>query len=272
MAKQAGKLKAKKKKWFKVLSPSFLGEKPVAELLAEDISKLVGKKVTFNLMQVTKDFHHQDSNIMLLITNTSGQLLKTSFVRFLTSLSSIKRNARRKRDRIDVRNVIRTKDNIKAVIKVVLITQKNTAKSVQTQIRKVVSEHLNEVFKSKTLSDIAHDIIRNKLQKEMVPLVKKVYPVKSIIIREFGYADRKEAVVDNKVESKAEKQKKIEEDTKPEIKEDMKEQKAEPTVEAKSKKENKKQSGKTESEKKKTEKKAKTGKEKEDSKEEKQKK
>jgi ribosomal protein S3AE len=137
-------------------------------------------------MQITKDFHHQDSNVMFKIIGTSGQTLKTKFLKFSTSLSSIKRNARRRRDRIDMRVEFKTKDDISAFIKVVLITQRNTTRLIRSQIQNVVKEYLKVVSNSKNFSLIANDIIRNKLQREMVPKVKKIYPVKSIIIREYG--------------------------------------------------------------------------------------
>jgi len=197
MAKSTGKLKAKKKKWYSLVSPDFLGHKTVAELLSEDISKLVGQKVTLNLMQVTKDFHHQDSNVMFKIVGTSGQTLKSKFIRFSTSLSSIKRNARRRRDRIDMRTEFVTKDDISVYLKVVLITQRNTTRLIRSEIQKVVLAYLKEISKNKNFTVIANDIIRNRLQRDLVPKVKKIYPVKSIIIREYGIKDENIEVEDN---------------------------------------------------------------------------
>lgn len=227
MAKRASKLKVKKKRWYSLISPDFLNHKPVAELLSDDISKLVGKKVTINLMQVTKDFHHQDSAIMLKIVGTSGQTLKSKFLRLSTSLSSIKRNARRRRDRIDLKTEIKTKDDVSAYIKVVLITQRNTTRLIRSEIQKVAIAFLKEIAKTRTFTMIANDAIRNKLQREMVPKVKKIYPVKSIIVREYGIKEGDiESDLDEETPEKiTEEQEKAEISKEEEVKEDVSKEK-----------------------------------------------
>jgi ribosomal protein S3AE len=186
MAQETGKLKVKKKRWYPLLPPVFLNQRPVAELMSEDISTLVGKKMTINLMQITKDFRHQDSSVLIKISGTSGQQLKSDFVKFETSLNSIKRNVRRRRDRIDVRVIFKTKDDVTAFIKIVMVTSRNTPRMIRTKARKAVEKFILKIGKTRTFIDIAGDIVKNKLQKEIPPEVKSIYPIKNINVREYG--------------------------------------------------------------------------------------
>jgi small subunit ribosomal protein S3Ae len=207
MAKTNQKLKAKKKKrWFSLMPPSFFNQKPIAELLSDELSNLVGKKMSINLNQITKDFRHQDNKLLLLISGTSGQLLKTDFVGFETSFPSVKRLIRRRRDRIDLRVIIKTKDNVECVIKFVLVTYKNAANAILTKVRHALSAHIKKIASTKNFMDLANDVVRNKLQRELVPVIRKVFPVRSIVVRQFVATSElpKSKIVEKKEEVKAE--------------------------------------------------------------------
>ncbi len=213
MAKRtkSGKDKKVHKKWYPVIAPAMFKEQVIGEMPATDISKLLKRNISINLMSATRDFRHQDTTLKFLINSVSGQTAQASLVSYTLSPSSMKRMIRRRTDRIDVRVDVKTKSGLDAVIKVVLVTLNNTVAGVRTKIRNKAITEVKELCKKISFVELVQQLTRNKFQKELKSLVTKVYPVRYIIIKKYTLvADPKEEPVQSEVGSPKSEEKKSE--------------------------------------------------------------
>ncbi len=93
-------------------------------------------------------------------------------------------------------------------IKPFLITRKKVSRRVLKALREKAKEKITDYVKDKTFETNIMDIIDSKLQKEIMPALKKIYPLGLFEIRFIGIEDLKEH---EKYEEEQEKKQNIEE-------------------------------------------------------------
>jgi ribosomal protein S3AE len=76
------------------------------------------------------------------------------------------------------------KDN-SVLIKPIMVTRKRVAKKVLEDLRKKSNEEIREYLKSKNFEKIIAEILDNKMQKEIMNKLKKIYPLSMFEIRVF---------------------------------------------------------------------------------------
>jgi len=112
--------------------------------------------------------------------------------------------------------------DIRAIIKPFLITRKKVSRAVRKNLRNTAKDFLLNYTKEKNYMEICKNILQGDLQKELLPKLKKIYPLSFCDIRIF---ETKEL---EKVEFKEEK--------KPEIKEEKETKKTSKKEDSKDKK------------------------------------
>jgi small subunit ribosomal protein S3Ae len=191
--KKAKRDKKKIKKWFPITAPSVFKDQVLGEIPVTDISELLGRKVSINLMSATRDFKHQDITITFRVDQISGNTAQCNVSSYRLSPSPIKRMIRRKSDRIDLRAELTTGDKKKALIKVIAVTLNNTYSGVRTKLREEGQKFLKEYVKKQGYTSLVMSIIVNKLQREMKSHLNKLYPVRFIIVNQFSLIGEAEA-------------------------------------------------------------------------------
>lgn len=73
--------------------------------------------------------------------------------------------------------------DIEATIKPFLITRKKVSRAVRNNLRKTTKEFIKEYLKEKNYIEVCDDILTGALQKQMLPKLKKVYPLSFCEIR-----------------------------------------------------------------------------------------
>ena len=79
-AKKAARLSTKKKKWFQILAPKFLGDKVIGESYLSEPTEAIKRTVKINLMQITGDIKTQNIGVKFEITDFKDNKLHTIII------------------------------------------------------------------------------------------------------------------------------------------------------------------------------------------------
>lgn len=112
--------------------------------------------------------------------------------------------------------------DIRVIIKPFLITRKRVSRAVRKNLRNTAKEFLINYAKDRIYLEISQDILDGVLQKQMLPKLKKVYPLSFCDIRVFETKELEKADLKSKIISKPKIEKKISSISKEDI-EDAKE-------------------------------------------------
>ncbi|MBC8435208.1 hypothetical protein H8D91_01770 [archaeon] len=177
---------AMKKKFIEIESPI---TNDTLEVLGT-AEELHGKTIKLDL---SRKMRGKGVELVLEIENKDGELKaypkKIELVR-----SSISRMMRKRINYVEDSFEISCSD-ITARIKPFLLTRKKVSRAVRNNLRKTTKEFLVNYAKEKTYLEISSDILSTELQKSMIPILKKIYPLSLCEIRVL---ETKELVKANK--------------------------------------------------------------------------
>jgi len=175
-------LEKRKKKFFDVEMP-LVGKQ--TQMQAYEIPELDGRLMKYDLTRILRG----KSILMQFkvsikdekpIAIPTGIVLMPYFLR---------RIIRKGTDYVEDSFSVECKD-AKLKIKPFLITRRKVSKAVRRALREKVKEEIEKYAKDKTTERIFEDILKNKIQKELSVILKKIYPlslceIKSLEIEKF---------------------------------------------------------------------------------------
>ncbi len=216
--KKVSKIKTKKKKWFPIFAPKFMGHKEIGETYLDNPEPAVGRTLKVNLKELTGSFRDQNIYVSLRIKEVTGNNLQTEVVGYAYMSFFIKKLTRRSTGKIDDSFVLETKEGKKVRLKPMAITINPVTKSVKTAIRKRMLELLAKEVKKLPMDVLVSELLKYKIQMDLKNKLKKIYPVRDVIMRvvkleekkkvkvaEVKIKEEKKVEVDEKVEEKVEK-------------------------------------------------------------------
>jgi ribosomal protein S3AE len=170
---------------------------------AEDLD---GKTIKLDL---TRKLRGKGLTITFKIFNNEGKLVAIPKKMELVK-SYIRRMMRKRVDYVEESFTANCKD-IKATLKPLLITRKRVSRAVRKNLRNTCREFLVEYAKERTYLEICNELLDGTIQREMLPRLKKVYPLSFYDLRifeskELDKIDLKEASFEKKVEEPVEEQ------------------------------------------------------------------
>tara|TARA_Y100000310_G_scaffold241784_1_gene245855 strand:+ start:19550 stop:20350 length:801 start_codon:yes stop_codon:yes gene_type:complete len=246
------KPKIAKKEWYPILAPKLFQNAVLGETPVYEPEHMIGKGITTNLTNLTRDMKRQNINVNFKVVNVQNGKAFTDVVGYYMAQSSIKRMIRRNIEKINMSFMCKTSDNKTIQIKPLLITRSATIGSVATRMRNTTKDFLVKYVGSVTYDNLVNDLVNHKLQNELRRGMNKIYPLRICEIRAMELIDlekkkqaRDEANVGKKeklarkaeavkgAEKRAEKAK---ESKKEEVKESKEEKKEEKPAEAKEEK------------------------------------
>jgi small subunit ribosomal protein S3Ae len=172
--------KWKSKTWYKVMAPDMFGGTEMAETLADEPSKLIGRSIPISLMDLTGDFSKQHIKIKFRITNVRGDEALTIFTGHSLTSDYIRRLTRRKHSKMDGVYDVQTKDGYIVRIKPMAITEKRIQSSQERILRKITGDTIGDFARSSTLSELVKAIISGELAKNIFKKCKPIYPIKRV--------------------------------------------------------------------------------------------
>ena len=183
-AKSAADLKKqKKKKWCPILASDMFQNKIIGETLLDDASQLMNRTVTVNMMQLTGDVKRQNINIMFKVHDVKEGKGFTQAVKFELSPSSIRRLAKRERDKLSDSFVVKSSDGRLIRIKPLMITNNLTKGAVKADLIKKCRVVCKEKINKMVIDQIIMDLVQYKFQKEVKEALHQTYPLRSFDVR-----------------------------------------------------------------------------------------
>lgn len=228
-------IKAKKKRWYQIVGPRLFKEAVLGETYVDDLGSMLGKTLKINLMGLTNDMKQQNVNIKFQISEIRGDKACTNVIGYEVIPATIRRLIRRGKKRMDISFACETSDKVKIRIKPLLITKKTMKSSVNSALRKSITEYLTQNIKKMNYENLVSNLVAHRLQLSLRDHIKKIYPLRICEIREMLIV--KEVAPEEKIKEFIKpKEKKIRKEEKPkesQRKEEKQEKKAEEKEEAK---------------------------------------
>lgn len=197
---------AMKKKFIEIESPI---TNEVIEVLgtAEELHKKTIK------LDLSRKMRGKGVELVLEVENKDGGL-KAYPKRIELVRSSISRMMRKRINYVEDSFEISCSD-ITARIKPFLLTRKKVSRAVRNNLRKTTKEFLINYAKEKTYLEITSEVLNTNLQKTMIPILKKIYPLSLCEIRVLETKELEKAnkeIIVNLVQSEEENEETIEEE------------------------------------------------------------
>lgn len=181
--KKVGRVKTKKKRWFPVFAPKFLGQKEIGESYLVEADKAVGRQMKINLRDLTGSIKDQNIAVSLEIKEVTGNNLQTEVVGYAYMPFYIKKLARRKAGKVSDSFISKTKDNKYVRMKPLVMTVFPINRSMKTSIRKETQKLLKEELGKDNFDGLVTGLLRYRLQAEFKKKLSKICPVREVIMR-----------------------------------------------------------------------------------------
>jgi ribosomal protein S3AE len=167
---------AEKKKYITVQVPFLNSEMRVLGTPEELHNKTIK-------LDLTRKLRGKGLTVRLRIFNQEGKLFAIPNNMELVT-SYIRRMMRKRTDYVEDSFQARCAD-IRVTIKPLLITRKKVSRAVQRNLRNTTKEFLLEYIKEKNYIEVCNEILSGTLQKNLLPKLKKVYPLSFCDLRIF---------------------------------------------------------------------------------------
>jgi len=202
--------KQKKKKWCPIVAPELFNNHVIGESLVDDASLLMGKAITANMMQLTGDMKKQNVNLMFKVIDVKEGKGLTQLVKYELSPSSLKRLAKREKDKLSDSFVVKTADGKLVRIKPIMITNNQTKGSTLAALIKNCRAVCKEIVNHSPFDQLIVDLVEYKFQKQVRDALHQTYPLRNLEIRSFAIETKKkkETVEEELLERMKQQQKK----------------------------------------------------------------
>jgi ribosomal protein S3AE len=187
----------KKKRWFDVEVP-ILGDR--VSLLGYEIQDLEGRTM---LLDLTRILRGKSIEVKCKVHVENGKAFAEP--NQLTLLPYFWRRGIRKGTNTIEDSFSADVKNAKIRIKFILVTRKKVSKAVQTALRNKAREELLKWAENKEIDELFDDIVKNRIQRPLSLVLKKIYPLSMCEIRMLVVEERKEEKLNAKARKKSEK-------------------------------------------------------------------
>jgi len=141
-------------------------------------------------MDLTNSLKGKGLEIKFVVEASDGQLITTPKEAYLQGFY-IRRMLRKGTDYVEDSFLTESKDH-RIRVKPFMITRKRVPREVLNGLRTKAREEITKYAKDKTFENLVKDIMDGTLQKNILPSLKKIYPLGLNEIRFIGIEDLKE--------------------------------------------------------------------------------
>jgi len=183
--------KAKKTRWVQIVSNRMFGNAVLGETTISEKKSLINKPILVNLGDLSRDIKKQNVLIKFKITEVKEDKALAEALSYSIMPSSIKRQVRRGRDKLEDSFLCRTSDNVKVRVKPVIITSSNAKSSVQRKLHRTIRTLLTDGIAANSFETIIMDLVSTKLQRYVKESLNPIYPIRFCDIKFFGISTEK---------------------------------------------------------------------------------
>ena len=175
--------KWKKKKWYKVISPKFLGESELAQVPATDDDHIMNRVIKIPLREITRDFSHTYTNIYMRVYEIVGSKAFTKFIKHEISRDYIGTQVRRHRDALQAVFPAKSADGVEFRIKALVITAGRCSGKQKTTIRNETKKFIQELAAKQAFGEFILDTLYGKTAAETMEYVRKLaVPLRTVFV------------------------------------------------------------------------------------------
>ncbi|MGC9308369.1 MAG: 30S ribosomal protein S3ae [Thermoplasmatota archaeon] len=180
MPRERLRRKKKAKEWYTVLAPQMFGKAKVAETIADEPEKTIGRNVEVSLQDLTNDFSKSHIKLTFKIVETTGHEAHTIFMGHSLTADYVKRMSRRHRAKVDAVFKIETKDGVRMRLKPSTLAGKRLQSSQKRAIRSIIIETMQKEAANHRFSEFVKLMLDGELGKLAYKESKIIYPVKRV--------------------------------------------------------------------------------------------
>lgn len=158
------------------------GRAVMAETLADDPEKLIGRTINVTVAEMTNDFSKQNIKLKFKVTDVSGNTANTTFMGHRLANDYIASLIKRQTSRIDVNFEVRTKDGYRMRIKPTCFTTHRAKTSQIEAIRKSAEELVQDRARKLDFERLIEEVVQGKLSAKIYRSVKNIYPLRRVEI------------------------------------------------------------------------------------------
>ena len=172
--------KKKDKQWYNILAPHMFGKTKVAETLADDPNKMIGRKVEASFQTFTDDFSKAHIKLNFKVSSVKGLDAQAIFTGHSMTSDYMRRIIRRKQSKVEGIYDVKTKDDVRLRVKPVVLTGRRIKASQKRLIRACMNQVILEEAKKNKFDKFVKAMLDGNLGREMYSACKKIFPVKRI--------------------------------------------------------------------------------------------
>lgn len=173
----------KGKTWYQLKAPELFRNKDLGKSPSSNPESLLGRVISVRLTNLIPNTPKYFFKINLKVDEIDGKVAKTKYVGHDCSKDVIYRMVRRGIRRVDSRDIVKTKDGKKIVVKTIAITLKRVGSSIKSSVRKAISKSVKKRIGKMTLEKFVNEMIRGNIQKEIRKDISQTYPLRNLEIR-----------------------------------------------------------------------------------------
>jgi len=132
-------------------------------------------------LDLTRKLRGKGLTITFQIINEEGNLI--AIPKKIDLVKSYIRKIMRKRTNYVEDSFLTRCSDIRATIKPLLITRKRVSRAVRKNLRNTAKKFILEYSKERTYNELCREILEGTFQKELLPKLKKIYPLSFCDIR-----------------------------------------------------------------------------------------
>ena len=147
---------------------------------AEKEEQLANRKISLNGRQLLNQVKKQHIVFEFKVREVKGLKAYTKFVGHEVKGAYLKRLIKRRTSKVEVNQVVTTKDNEKAKVKTVVITAIKATTRQRNSVRKTVAKRIEETANKKGFEDLVQEMIFGSTISKIFNEAKKIVPIKRI--------------------------------------------------------------------------------------------
>ena len=181
-AASRSKDKWKSKTWYDVMAPDMFNRQKVAETIADEPEKLIGRVAQVTVQDITGDFSKMHIKMKFKINDVRGTEAHTYFIGHDTTSDYVRRMTRRRKSKIDTIVDAKTRDDYVIRLKPLGISNRRLRSSQKSAIRLTMENVIGEFATNKNLDEIVKAIISGQLAKQAAVACKPISPLQRVEI------------------------------------------------------------------------------------------
>jgi len=182
-AASRSKDKWKSKVWYDVMAPDMFNRQKVAETLADEPEKLIGRVAKVTVQDITGDFSKMHIKMSFKVNDVRGTEAHTYFIGHDMTSDYVRRMTRRRKSKIDTIVDAKTRDDFIIRLKPLAISNRRVRSSQQSAIRLTMENVIGEFTTNKNLDEVVKAIISGQLAKQAAVACKPIQPLQRVEIR-----------------------------------------------------------------------------------------